>query len=227
MKMLGIYNSTNKRFRKDGDEFAREAEEWKVVNTDYITDYIDGANDSCSIVDIRDGAIIPKIRAEIRKMTNGLDVLAIFDHGTPKGLPRMRENLGNVKGLAATIAKVTKRITIILYACSCGRGWWRSPWKNKRNVYTLAGSCDPKDGYAMSLCCELVKLGVDSEVYAHLTAGHTTRNPNIVGISGFAGDRGSDLAKKVWRTWVVSPQDSWWKQWKKSLKGPRRFTFWR
>ena len=106
-RMLAIYNGRNKKFRHDGDEFQREALGWSKAQPEPV-----------ELVDVRDG----KIRAEIRKMTDGLDVLAIFDHGTPKGLPRMRESYRNVKGLAETIAGVTDRITVVLYACCVGGG---------------------------------------------------------------------------------------------------------
>ena len=179
MRMLGIYNSTNKRFRKDGDEFQREALAWSQVQPEPV-----------ELVDVRDG----RVRREIRKVDvwqpakDGLAVLAFFDHGKPKGLPRMRENLGNVKGLAATIASVTSKITIILYACSCGRGWWWRKWRNKKNISDRVSTYNPRDGYAVALCCELLDLGVDAEVWAHLSAGHTTRNPHVVAIRGTVAD---------------------------------------
>ena len=186
MKMLGIYNSTNRRFRKDGDEFEREADKWSEAQSEA---------DSIALADVTDG----RVRAEIRGMPN-LDVLAIFDHGSPKGLTRMRENLGNVKGLAATIAGVTDKITIILYACSCGRGWWGRfgfRWMNminKHNMYTSPDAYSPRDGYAIALCCELAKLGVEAEAWAHLTKGHTTQNPHIVRIHkpAFIGEADSE-----------------------------------
>ena len=213
MRMLGIYNSTNKRFRKDGDEFEREAWEWAIET--------EGVDDVALLVNVTDG----RVRREIRKMTDGLDVLAFFDHGKPKGLPRMRENLGNVKGLAATIAGVTSKITIILYSCSCGRGWWGRlgfRWMNKRNKADTSdrvSTYNPRDGYAVALCCELLDLGVDAEVWAHLSAGHTTRNPHVVAIRGTVADWFQRLR-------AAKPRTLAWKQWKRDLKGPLRFTFW-
>lgn len=207
MKALAIYNGKNKRFRKDGDEFEREAWAWlKANNHDAQT----------RLVDVRDG----RIRREIRQMTDGLDVLAIFDHGTPRGLPRMRESYKGVKGLAKTIANVTKKITIILYACSCGRGWWWWKPKNKRDICKVRiGSYSPRDGYALALCCELEMLGVDAEVFAHFTAGHTTRNPHVAWCYGPR----SGLYRDHW----IRPGSPEWKQWKVDMRGPLRFTFWR
>lgn len=229
MKMLAIYNSTNKKFRRDGDEFAREARKWAGTQ-------LPNSGSVPHVVDVQDG----RVRAEIRKMklapgVNGLDVLAIFDHGTPRGLPRMRESLGNVKGLAETIAGVTKKITVVLFSCSCGRGWWGRfgfRWMNKRNkrdMKTPADSYSPRDGYAVALCCELAKLGVNAEVWAHLTKGHTTRNPHVVEIDRlvFIGETDAEAKLTVYRGRFRAPGNFGWKQWKRDLKGPLRFTFWR
>lgn len=209
MKMLAIYNSTNKRFRKDGDEFHREALGWCKTQSKPV-----------QIVDVRDG----RVRREIRRMTDGLDVLAFFDHGRPHGLPRMRENLGNVTGLAAAIASVTKTITIILYACSCGRGWHGRKgfrWMHRRNKQALHVNIynyNLRDGYAIALCCELDKLGVCATVWAHLTRGHLTRNPHVISARSHGGTVG--------RYRKFHPRASAWKKWKRDLKGPLRFTFW-
>jgi len=205
-RMLAIYNGRNKKFRHDGDEFQREALGWSKAQPEPV-----------ELVDVRDG----KIRAEIRKMTDGLDVLAIFDHGTPKGLPRMRESYRNVKGLAETIAGVTDRITVVLYACSCGRGWWWWKPKNKKYKRCAPREYNPRDGYAMALACELLKIGVTVEVWAHLTTGHTTRNPHVV----WAGH--AVPYNIITRQRPLSPGTPEWKQWKIDMRGPKRFTFWK
>lgn len=216
MRMLAIYNGTNKRFRRDGDEFEREAEAWCEAQPH------PPGGDNIWIKDVRDG----RIRAEIRKMTDGLDVLAIFDHGTPKGLPRMRESYKCVKGLAETIAGVTDKITIILYSCSCGKGWWwgKFRWlrwrKNKRDIDVWDENYNPRDGYAVVLARELMKLGVEAEVWAHLTWGHCCRLPHVAKIMENDGDT-------CRRRWVYPKDKAEWKQWKADMRGPKRFTFWR
>lgn len=209
MRMLAIYNGKNKLGRHDGDEFQREA--WDFYHAHMPDNFV-------SYVDIRDG----RIRREIKfHGGTGLDVLAIFDHGTPKGLPRMRESYKNVRGLAETIASVTDKITIILYACSCGRGWWWWKPKNKRNIEVHANSYNPRDGYAVALACELTKLGVDAEVFAHLTAGHTTQNPHIVRI-GLENRLTGLIGRGRW----VGPKDRDWVAWVAKMKTEYRFTFW-
>jgi hypothetical protein len=215
MKMLAIYNGTNKRFRHDGDEFEREAHAW--CNHLYSAEQRDEPGGVIVSRDVRDG----RVRAEIRKMTDGLDVLAIFDHGTPRGLPRMRESYKNVKGLASVIAGVTNKITIILYACSAGRGWWWWKPKNKRDTECKVAEYNPRDGYATALCCELRKLGVDAFVWAHSTAGHTTRNPHVVAVN-----MGICEQFVYRRRWVI-PGTAPWKTWVNAMKTEYRFTFWR
>lgn len=216
-KMLVIYNGTNKRLRRDGDEFKREAKAWAEAQETRPLDPNATVNPlPPQLVDVRDG----RIRAEIRQMTNGLDVLAIFDHGTPKGLPRLRESYRNVKGLAKTIANVTNKITIILYACSCGRGWWWRKWWNKKDGSISRLYHDPRDGYAMALAAELDALGVDATIYAHLTAGHTTRNPHLVKVHKVGG-QGLPV-----RTRMAKPGTPNWRHWVADLKTDYRFTFW-
>jgi len=227
MRMLAIYNGTNKRFRHDGDEFAREARNWYDANMSEPVVGLFGANPNF-IVDVRDG----RIRRQIKGMTRGLDVLAIFDHGTPKGLPRMRESYKCAAGLAKTIAGVTDKITIILYACSCGRGWWWNknrkgdkvidPGLPRKYGSNMARWYSPSVGYAIALCSELFLNNVDATVWAHLTAGHTTRNPHVVRIG-----LESKLTGLIERKRFVTPGTPEWKQWKADMRGPRRFTFWR
>jgi len=222
MKMLAIYNGTNKKFRHDGDEFQREARDFFWLHSPE-PDPVFGAN-PCHLANVRDG----KVRAEIRKMTRGLDVLAIFDHGTPKGLPRMRESYKNVKGLAETIAGVTDKITIILYACSCGKGWWWNKFrrlrakKNKRDFTIHADKLHPREGYAPLLASELGKLGVEATVWAHLTWGHCCRLPHVALVENLY-DPGCNVERKRF----VAPGTPEWKQWKADMKTDYRFKFWR
>ena len=225
-KMLVIYNGTNKRLRRDGDEFKREAKAWAEAQETRPLDPNATVNPlPPQLVDVRDG----RIRAEIRQMTNGLDVLAIFDHGTPKGLPRLRESYRNVKGLAKTIANVTNKITIILYACSCGKGWWwnKFRWlrwrKNKRDFVIHSDTLSPREGYAAVLAAELGKLGVMADVYAHLTWGHCCRLPHVAWIMNRKNHNNTCLIE---RERLVTPGTPEWKKWKADMKGPKRFTFW-
>ena len=222
MKMLGIYNSKNKFGRKDGDEFEREAEAWagaQPIDTSLFPTLFPPR-----LADVRDG----RIRREIRGMKNGLDVLAIFDHGTPKGLPRMRESYKCVKGLAETIAGVTDKITIILYCCSCGKGWWwnKLRWlrwrKNKRDFAIKGSDLNPREGYAAVLSAELEKLGVEANIYAHLTWGHCCMLPHVARVTNIGRD-----AKLISRRHLVTPGTPEWKQWKADMRGPKRFTFWK
>jgi hypothetical protein len=98
-----------------------------------------------------------------------VDVVAIFCHGTPTWL-----GLGPIAkepaDLAAWICQFAAPIvTVCLYACSTGRA--------------IPGECyarDLHDAMETSRACS---------IWAHTTAGHTTRNPNLVLFSGSSGDR--------------------------------------
>ena len=91
-----------------------------------------------------------------------VDVVSIFCHGTPMWL-----GLGNVARKPADLAAwlcqfAAPMVTVCLYACSTGRD-------------TTSGKC-----YAQELHRAIMETGRPCIVWAHTTAGHTTRNPNLV-----------------------------------------------
>jgi len=99
-----------------------------------------------------------------------VDVVAIFCHGTPTWL-----GLGTVakgpNGLASWICQFARpMVSVCLYACSTGRA--------------IPGEC-----YARELHDSISGTGRGCVVWAHTTAGHTTRNPNLVLFSGIECDR--------------------------------------
>jgi hypothetical protein len=91
-----------------------------------------------------------------------VDVVAIFCHGTPMWL-----GCGAVAkspfSLAAWLCQfAAPMLNVCLYACSTGRE-------------TTSGKC-----YAQELHRSIMETGRACIVWAHTTAGHTTRNPNLV-----------------------------------------------
>lgn len=120
--------------------------------------------------------------------------LTMFCHGWPQG-SSLGLNTGYVKKLADAINAAVpddgnRYIRIRLYACSMGRGsfWpggsrWRIGVKNKKNTADRHESvCTRREGFALMLCYELNKRGVDSLITAHLTAGHAVHNPHKVNV---------------------------------------------
>ena len=114
----------------------------------------------------------------------GFDTLAFFCHGSWKWLFGSGHQIWNLSELASAIASscyvdpATKqpRVTIILYACSCGRGKRVVPW-SRRQAIVERSSIQGQHGFAHMLSAELGTLGVKARVFAHTAKGDTTRNP--------------------------------------------------
>ena len=95
---------------------------------------------------------------------------------------------------------------------------------NKQDIgIQLQNGYNLRDGYAFALCCALANHGVNATVWAHLTRGHLTRNPHVVSVRHHL----SMTLKTVSRGRIIYPRANTWKKWKRDLKGPLRFTFWR
>jgi hypothetical protein len=115
-----------------------------------------------------------------------VDVVSIFCHGTPTWL-----GLGAIAkepaGLASWLCQfAAPMVTVCLYACSTGKS-------------TAGGKC-----YARELHEAIIDTGRGCIVWAHTTAGHTTRNPNLV-LFDLAGERNEvlksirpRLRKRLW-----------------------------
>lgn len=122
----------------------------------------------------------------------GLDVLAIFGHGTANSLVASGHNMSQVFELALAIRDV-RAMTTIFYACS-----------------TAAGRRGFADYVADSL------PGV--HVWAHSSAGHSTWNPNLQLAGGpNGGDPVVRKSEPLWKRWVSKMHDdqafrlSFWK----------------
>jgi hypothetical protein len=130
----------------------------------------------------------------------GLDVLAIFGHGTASSLIVSGHGLANVHGLAEVICATQEArlpysvpaLTVVLYACS-----------------TAAG----KEGFADKLA-DLVPF---ANVWAHSKAGHSTWNPNTELAGG--PNRGDPIAR---------PGDPLWRKWRDRMAEDQsyRLSFW-
>jgi len=113
----------------------------------------------------------------------GFDTLAFFCHGSWKWLFGTGHQIWNLSELASAIAsscyidkRAQRRVTIVLYACSCGRGKWVLPW-SKRRALVERTSIQGQHGFAHMLSAELGARGVVAHVFAHTAKGDTTRNP--------------------------------------------------
>lgn len=134
--------------------------------------------------------------------TPGLEVLAVFGHGTASSLIATGHTLRHVHDLAAAIATAargaasTQPLTVVLYACSTGYG---------------------KIGFADQLADALAARVASANVWAHSTPGHTSWNP-YVELAG--GPNGGDP--------IARPGDPLWKRWRERLRDDQAFrlSFW-
>jgi hypothetical protein len=141
-----------------------------------------------------------------------LDRLALFCHGTPKGIS-LGFTVANIQELARAIAAAcgSNVVYIGLYACLTGRGNFWGGTKNRKNLEDRKEKIVTKrEGFAMLLCRELDDLGIHAVITAHLTAGHTTYNPYKVRI-----ERKGDYITRT-RMCKADPRDKW-RAWCKKL----------
>jgi hypothetical protein len=121
---------------------------------------------------------------------DNLERVAFFCHGyiIPRNGISLGFRLREVPLLADEIADscTSGVVHIGLYACLTGRGnfWWWLPKRfkslrdRKKNIDDRREKIvTHREGFAMYLCSQLRDRGVSAVITAHLTAGHTTRNP--------------------------------------------------
>lgn len=165
--------SSRKKWRHDGDEFVREANRFAAL------DEADGRE-----VVLRQYTKKNKYSLRSQTLTDiddypGPELYAFFCHGSWKWIFGTGHHVWNVAELARAISlHGYMTTTIALYACSCGRCRTVLPWQKRRPVVERE-RIQGKDGVAHRLSAELGAMGARAKVFAHTTAGHTTRNPNL------------------------------------------------
>jgi hypothetical protein len=174
---LLIAQTNNRKGKRDGDEFWARAQDcygWYTARSQANSAELVGIGRDKMGRKASKALILSAIR-----QTHGLDVLAFFCHGHPWGLSlgfNTRWSNADTADLADAIAEACGgSVHIGLYACSCGRGRYRTN-KDRNTDSRLVGFPGPKEGFAMHLTSELMKRGVRADVLAHLHPGHTTRN---------------------------------------------------
>ncbi len=182
MKTLAVAITKNRKGKHDGDYFGAEMRAFakRVTDTQHApairVEYKDAPKwgRRTGLYDV-----ITKVQPE---------TIALFCHGTTRGLPDFGIGLRNVADFAKVIAdsrKDDKFVRIVLNACLCGRSRYKyKPSRNTKNRSVPLSEIRNADGFGMVLAAELTKLGIDSEVWCHLTAGNSTSNPMKVRIEG-------------------------------------------
>lgn len=151
------------------------------------------------------------------KSASDLDLIAFFCHGWETGF-QMGFSTINIPALARAITKSRSKdrpLKVVLYACSTA--------DNREDGCDFLNPGPGTDGgYADLLRDEIARQsgGVSRAggfVFAHLNAGHCTKNPYVVYFDLSAEGTGGQF--------VVSPIVDEWKGWKTALQGDWRFLF--
>lgn len=145
-----------------------------------------------------------EVEAEIRTVGK-LDTVAMFCHGLARGI-QTGHDLATVATLAEALAASagpSRRLIVTLYACDAADG--KGPGGD--------------GGFADALRDALSERGITGHVDAHVTTGHTTRNPYVrrFYMDGAAAGTGGD--------WLVAPGSPKWRKWVTALKGDMRWRF--
>lgn len=132
------------------------------------------------------------------------DVLAFFCHGWKTGI-QFGFDLKNSVEIVNAFPKMNIAPIIIIYGCLTADG----------------GGPGGDGGFADNLRDQFCQAGLRHvQVDAHVTAGHTTRNPNVRRFEGRGSSSGG-----VGGYYLVEPKSKLWKPWVASLKTPFRFDF--
>ena len=132
------------------------------------------------------------------------DTLVLFCHGWKTGI-QFGFGLSNVKELVAAFPDNMLAPRVILYGCLTADG----------------GGVGGDGGFADTLRDAFCANGHEyAQVDAHVTAGHTTRNPFVRRFEG-----GGIVTGGVGGYYLVTPKSALWKKWVSELKGELRFLF--
>ncbi len=196
------------RWKRDGDEFRREMAGFARTHS---------GTGTIEEFSKKFWARTTFTLRNIRQHPTPIDTFAAFCHGTRRSLG-LGYNVVNAGDLAEALAGAcrNRRLTVVLYACSCGRSYW-----SKKDISRNIGKVRNRDGFAMRLADELGQRGVRAEVIAHLTAGHTTKNPYAVRITA------DPEIGTVTRTTIVQTKPrAAWRNWIDRLRNTAlRFVF--
>jgi len=168
----------------------------------------------CTHVEIDNRGSMPARRKRVVEAIRGArydayatPIVAIFCHGWRDGI-QLGVRVRDVDELAAAIAEATASAATIvaLYCCDTAQGV-------ERGADTSAGP-GGDGGFADELRDALCRAGVEwTVVDAHVTTGHTTRNPNLRRFGGEGSKTGGSGGG-----WIVRPRSRLWKPWAAALR---------
>ncbi len=222
MKHLCIYTNTNTligtlggsatpRFKRDGDEFTREAKAYQKHHISQGSEVWTHGISARQPFKDRLWDFSRVIGQHVRDHGNA-DVLAYWGHGYQRGIQLGFKWRHGAQLLANDMIGLNAK-TLILYACSCAKG---------------------KNNFMLWIAQELIKKGFyDFKLIGHDRKGHTMRNPFVVvyqpikdKITGvYMGDQfpGTGGIHRIEFRSLM--EGTAWKQWRESLHGSMRFEF--
>jgi hypothetical protein len=200
MKHLVFYTSKNtwlsKKgvFKRDGDEFKREAQKYKRYWESKGKMSVNNPNGHyVSLVDFGDSGRDWRRLRVTRRLTirndSHYDVIAFFCHGYSNGVQAGFKGEAEMRQLGI-LCNALSPSSVVFYACSMAK--------------KLNGA----------LAWFTKEMSPDTRVFGHRTAGHTSRNPYVV---EHYNDRRIDYKKSVFN------YRRGWKAWIKRLKTDFRF----
>lgn len=193
MKHLILYVGENTKGKRDGDEFTREAKAYARYHGD--------RGDRCALVPVpthlpalwRPEAVEKAMLEAGQELGEPVDVFAYFGHGTERWI-QTGHSLPRLPGLAATAAKILSKSPAI---------WWAACRTAADNPRAPRAGEISRGGILQQLVLRLLEYGIAATAWGHLTAGHTSRNPNLAVITPFGAARVSGgerftLQRELW-----------------------------
>lgn len=175
MKHLVLYVSRNSEGKRDGDEFAREANAYAEYHLDVYGAEIVMIPVPCLVPALRRPAAVENsIRQALKKGDDPFDVFAYFGHGTERWI-QTGHTLAKLDGFVMALASVLTRTPIL---------WWAACKTAANNPRPPRGGEVTRGGILQHTVMRLLSgvppaEQISATGWGHLTAGHTTRNPNL------------------------------------------------
>lgn len=145
----------------------------------------------------------------------GIERAILFCHGFPKKI-QFGFNTDNIDTLTRALVAsngraLNRQLDVVIYACSCAR---RPGLGKRKRVYFPAHEVT-NGSFAHMLALSLsAHTSLDINVWAHFTAGHTSRNPYVIW-----------FGRRDTVAWYIKPFSIHWGPWIRDMRGPLRFNF--
>jgi hypothetical protein len=151
------------------------------------------------------------VRSHIEAFPAGyLETLALFCHGWKDGL-QIGVRKEQVPQLADSLRAVAAPwLRVVLYCCDAGRD------ADDERVDDTKPGPGGEGGLADVLRNALRQVGITGTIYAHTTAGHTTRNPWV---------RRFEPDEIGGGRYIIEPHSALWRPWCRALRGDLRFRY--